>query len=84
MDKTANAFVNYTVNLTVMSCMRAELLGSLGSSFDSAAHLANFFISVSPEAPIEDTASMLCKALQEEQKLQVLGLHKEKQTITFI
>lgn len=50
-------------HVTEISCIRGALLGSFGSSLDSAAHLANFFMSVSPEVPIDEMASALFKAL---------------------
>ena len=53
-------------HVTEISCIRGPLLGSLGSSLDSAAHLANFFMSVSPDVPIEEMASALFKALKTE------------------
>lgn len=54
----------FSCHITEISCIRGALLGSLGSSLDSAAHLANFFMSVSPEAPIDEMASALFKALE--------------------
>ena len=49
---------------TEISCIRGALLGSFGSSLDSAAHLANFFMSVSPDVPIDEMASAFFKALK--------------------
>lgn len=54
--------------VTEISCIKGALLGSLGSSLDSAAHLANFFMSVSPDVPMDEMASALFKALEKQQK----------------
>lgn len=56
--------VQISCHITEMSCIKGALLGSLGSSLDSAAHLANFFMSVSPDVPIDEMASALFKALK--------------------
>lgn len=55
-------------HVTEISCIRGALLGSLGSSLDSAAHLANFFMSVSPDVPMDEMASALFRALEKQQK----------------
>lgn len=51
-------------SVTEISCIRGALLGSFGSSLDSAAHLASFFMSVSPDVPIDEMASALFNALE--------------------
>ena len=56
--------VQISCHITEMSCIKGALLGSLGSSLDSAAHLANFFMSVSPDVPMDEMASALFKALK--------------------
>lgn len=56
--------------LTEISCINGAWLGSLGSSLDSAAHLANFFMSVSPDVPMDEMASALLKALEKQQEHQ--------------
>lgn len=53
--------------------MRGALLGSLGSSLDSAAHLASFFMSVRPEVPMEEMASALFSALERKVAVRVSG-----------
>lgn len=53
-------------HITEISCIKGALLGSFGSSLDSAAHLANFFKSVSPDVPIDEMASALFKALEKQ------------------
>lgn len=55
-------------HVTEISCIKGPLLGSLGSSLDSAAHLASFFISVSPDVPMDEMASALFKALEKQHK----------------
>ena len=72
-------------HVTEISCIRGPLLGSLGSSLDSAAHLANFFMSVSPDVPIEEMASALFKARKTEvdslrQTSSQSSLHQDHRT----
>lgn len=58
-------------NVTEISCINGAWLGSLGSSLDSAAHLASFFMSVSPDVPMDEMASALFKALEKTTKTQI-------------
>lgn len=60
-------------HVTEISCINGALLGSLGSSLDSAAHLANFFMSISPDVPIAEMASALFKALKRKGSLHETG-----------
>lgn len=60
-------------HVTEISCINGALLGSFGSSLDSAAHLANFFMSISPDVPIAEMASALFKALKRKGSLHETG-----------
>lgn len=50
-----------------------ELLGSLGSRRDSAAHFPSFFMSFSPDAPMHAIASICLRPLQTEREKSDCG-----------